>query len=99
MYANQRGCDGGRLYFDGCCCIVQNGKMLQQGAQFGFRDVEVLASEVDLDEVVEKRAQLPLLRDQISTGVVHASLHKVHIDANLAELCSFPSIPAPIEPR
>ena len=28
VYANQRGCDGGRLYYDGCACIAINGKVL-----------------------------------------------------------------------
>ena len=28
---NQQGCDGGRLYFDGCASIAQNGHILAQG--------------------------------------------------------------------
>jgi len=27
LYANQCGCDGSRLYFDGCSLIVANGKV------------------------------------------------------------------------
>ena len=30
LYANQRGCDGGRLYYDGCACVVANGQLLAQ---------------------------------------------------------------------
>eukprot|EP00965_Chrysotila_dentata_P153424 5071557-Pleurochrysis_carterae.AAC.2 len=30
LYANQRGCDGGRLYYDGCALIALNGKVLAQ---------------------------------------------------------------------
>ncbi len=30
LYANQRGCDGGRLYFDGCACIAVNGSLVAQ---------------------------------------------------------------------
>jgi hypothetical protein len=41
MYANQQGCDGGRLYFDGCACIAVNGALVAQGSQFSLRDVEV----------------------------------------------------------
>lgn len=33
MYANQIGCDGGRLYYDGCAMIGVNGEILAQGAQ------------------------------------------------------------------
>lgn len=41
MYANQQGCDGGRLYFDGCACIAVNGHLVAQGSQFSLADVEV----------------------------------------------------------
>lgn len=30
LYANQRGCDGGRLYYDGAACIACNGQLLAQ---------------------------------------------------------------------
>lgn len=30
LYANQRGCDGGRLYFDGCAAVVVNGNLVAQ---------------------------------------------------------------------
>ncbi len=30
LYANQRGCDGGRLYYDGCACIAVNGAFVAQ---------------------------------------------------------------------
>ena len=30
LYANQRGCDGGRLYYDGCACVFVNGEFLAQ---------------------------------------------------------------------
>lgn len=55
LYANQRGCDGGRLYFDGCASVVANGRLLAQGAQFGLQEVEVVTAAVDLDEVVSYR--------------------------------------------
>lgn len=51
MYSNQRGCDGGRLYYDGCACIAVNGKIVAQGKQFDVSDVEVITATVDLDEV------------------------------------------------
>lgn len=55
MYANEKGCDGGRLYFDGCACVALNGSLLAQGAQFGLSDVEVVTATVDLDEVASYR--------------------------------------------
>lgn len=41
LYANQQGCDGGRLYFDGCACVAVNGHLVAQGSQFSIKDVEV----------------------------------------------------------
>ena len=51
LYANQQGCDGGRLYFDGCALIAVNGEVVAQGSQFSARDVEVITATVDLEEV------------------------------------------------
>ena len=51
LYANQQGCDGGRLYFDGCALIAQNGEILAQGSQFSLKDVEVITARVNLDDV------------------------------------------------
>ena len=49
LYANQQGCDGGRLYFDGCALIAQNGDILAQGTQFSLKDVEVVTATVNLE--------------------------------------------------
>uniref|UniRef100_A0A383W8A4 Glutamine-dependent NAD(+) synthetase n=1 Tax=Tetradesmus obliquus TaxID=3088 RepID=A0A383W8A4_TETOB len=46
MYANQQGCDGGRLYYDGCACIAVNGGLVAQGSQFSLGDVEVVTATV-----------------------------------------------------
>lgn len=51
MYSNQRGCDGDRLYYDGCALILNSGNVLAQGSQFSLRDVEVHTAVVDLDEI------------------------------------------------
>lgn len=59
LYANQRGCDGGRLYYDGGALIACNGQVLAQAEQFSVRDVQVVAATVDLDEVRSYRASVP----------------------------------------
>ena len=51
MYANQQGCDGGRLYFDGCSMVFVNGEVVAQGKQFSVADVEVVLADVDIDAV------------------------------------------------
>jgi len=39
LLANQLGCDGDRLYFDGCASIAVNGNCVAQGSQFSIREV------------------------------------------------------------
>src|SRR5690554_3030282 len=51
LYANQQGCDGDRLYYDGCAMIGINGTIVAQGSQFSLKDVEVVTATVDLEEV------------------------------------------------
>ena len=59
LYANQRGCDGGRLYYDGGALIVCNGQVLAQASQFCLDDVEVINATIDLDDVRSYRASIP----------------------------------------
>ncbi|CCK68890.1 glutamine-dependent NAD(+) synthetase KNAG_0B04560 [Huiozyma naganishii CBS 8797] len=58
LYANQRGCDGDRLYYDGSALIAVNGKVVAQGSQFSLKDVEVVTATVDLEEVRSYRAAI-----------------------------------------
>uniref|UniRef100_A0AAR2J1S8 Glutamine-dependent NAD(+) synthetase n=1 Tax=Pygocentrus nattereri TaxID=42514 RepID=A0AAR2J1S8_PYGNA len=39
LFANQKGCDGDRLYYDGCSMIAINGDIVAQGKQFSLDDV------------------------------------------------------------
>jgi NAD+ synthase (glutamine-hydrolysing) len=59
LYANQRGCDGGRLYFDGGAMIVVNGEVVASSSQFSLQDVEVVTADVDLERVRSRRAARP----------------------------------------
>ncbi|KAI8865593.1 carbon-nitrogen hydrolase [Ramicandelaber brevisporus] len=56
LYANQRGCDGDRLYFDGCAMVAVNGDVVAQGSQFGLADVEVVVATFDIEDVRSYRA-------------------------------------------
>ena len=58
LYANQQGCDGGRLYFDGCALIAINGEIVTRGAQFSIEDVEVVTATIDLEEVRSYRGAI-----------------------------------------
>lgn len=56
LYANQQGCDGDRLYYDGCALIAINGEIVAQGSQFSLNDVEVVTATVDLEDVRAARS-------------------------------------------
>jgi NAD+ synthase (glutamine-hydrolysing) len=56
LYANQQGCDGDRLYYDGCAMIAVNGRVVAQGSQFSLTDVEVVTATIDIDDVRAHRA-------------------------------------------
>ncbi|KIK81592.1 hypothetical protein PAXRUDRAFT_35820 [Paxillus rubicundulus Ve08.2h10] len=51
LYANQQGCDGDRLYYDGCAMIAMNGHIIAQGSQFSLNDVEVVTATIDIEDV------------------------------------------------
>lgn len=98
VYANQQGCDGGRLYFDGCASIALNGSLLAQGSQFSLRDVEVVMACVDLDDVVSYRGVISSLREQAS------SIERIPTVRVNFEICSSATnalleVSHPMEPR
>ena len=39
MFSNLRGCDGQRVYFNGCSCVALNGGIVSRGAQYELKDV------------------------------------------------------------
>ncbi|KAL2312430.1 putative glutamine-dependent NAD(+) synthetase [Schizosaccharomyces pombe] len=80
LYSNQRGCDGGRLYYDGSSMIFANGKMLAQGHQFSLKDVEVISATVDVDTVRSYRFQ-PSHGIQ---GVTRPSYERIHVNFSLS---------------
>jgi NAD+ synthase (glutamine-hydrolysing) len=66
MYANQQGCDGNRLYFDGASLIYINGVLVAQATQFSLKDVEVQIAVVDLDDVRSYRGKSSSVQEQSS---------------------------------
>jgi len=57
LYANQQGCDGDRLYYDGCAMIAVNGDIIAQGSQFSLNDVEVVTATIDIEDVRAHRTK------------------------------------------
>ena len=76
MYANQIGCDGGRLYFDGCALICDNGDLLAQGAQFSMEEVEVVTASVDLSRTRSMRGSFMSRCEQVNQGSIKALLRR-----------------------
>uniref|UniRef100_A0A4W3JFF1 Glutamine-dependent NAD(+) synthetase n=1 Tax=Callorhinchus milii TaxID=7868 RepID=A0A4W3JFF1_CALMI len=81
VYANQKGCDGDRLYYDGCPTISANGHLVAQGHQFSLEDVEVITAMLDLEDVRTYRGELP--SRNILAGQVEP-YHRVKIDFALS---------------
>ncbi|KAM4652755.1 glutamine-dependent NAD(+) synthetase [Discoglossus pictus] len=83
VLSNLRGCDGERLYYDGCAMISLNGDIVAQGSQFSLADVEVITATLDLEDVRSFRAH-------ISSRCISAShvtpFHRVHVDFSLSTL-------------
>ena len=91
LYANQQGCDGGRLYFDGCALIAMNGDILAQGAQFSVHDVEVVIATIDLDAIRTYKAATPSRNRQGSNAKV---IPRVKVDFSICGR-GVPSTPIP----
>ncbi|TMW63140.1 hypothetical protein Poli38472_002081 [Pythium oligandrum] len=81
LYANQQGCDGGRLYYDGCALIAVNGEVVAQGTQFSVKDVEVVTATVDLDDVRSYRGSISSRSEQASA--LKTVLPTIHVDFSL----------------
>lgn len=72
LYANQQGCDGGRLYYDGCSSIFLNGSMLAQGKQFSVSDVETITACIDIDDIRSYRAAVMSRSNQAADALTNA---------------------------
>ncbi|SCU98300.1 LAFA_0G16974g1_1 [Lachancea sp. 'fantastica'] len=86
VYANQRGCDGDRLYYDGCALIAVNGNVVAQGSQFCLKDVEVITATVDLEEVRNYRASV--MSRGLQASVSDLRYERIDVDEELAPMTS-----------
>lgn len=56
LFSNLRGCDGQRVYFNGCSMVALNGEIIARAKQFALQDVEVTVATFDLDDIRSWRA-------------------------------------------
>lgn len=100
LYANQQGCDGDRLYYDGCAMIIVNGDIVAQGSQFSLNDVEVVTATVDLEEV---RAYRSSISRGLQAAMSDAKYERIQTPFELSprdEDCDTSKRPSvPIKPR
>lgn len=82
LYSNQKGCDGGRLYFDGCALIAVNGEVVAQGEQFSLQDVEVVTATVNLEDVRSYRGAMVSRSVQASQS---QPIPRIDVDFDLTE--------------
>ncbi|WPK26608.1 hypothetical protein PUMCH_003966 [Australozyma saopauloensis] len=97
VYANQKGCDGDRLYYDGCACIILNGQILAQGQQFSLDDVEVVTATINLNDIRSYRNQKSAA---LQSTASENPYHSVFVDFEMSPpaLVFDPSV-KPTEPR
>lgn len=84
LYANQRGCDGDRLYYDGCALIAVNGKIVAQGSQFSLKDVEVVTATVDLEDVRSYRAAV--MSRSLQAAATDVRYKRIEVPTELARM-------------
>ncbi|XP_037102571.1 glutamine-dependent NAD(+) synthetase isoform X2 [Syngnathus acus] len=80
LYANQRGCDGDRLYYDGCAMVVVNGGIVAHGAQFSLTEVEVITATLDLEDVRCYRGE----SCQLQLGSEFKPCYRIKVDFSLS---------------
>jgi len=93
LYANQKGCDGGRLYYDGSCMVWCNGSLLAQGSQFGALDeVEVVTAVANLSDVRAFRSNFLARSFQASSS---PSIPRVEVPCSIVHPNALGLIPSP----
>uniref|UniRef100_A0A8C7W8K7 Glutamine-dependent NAD(+) synthetase n=1 Tax=Oncorhynchus mykiss TaxID=8022 RepID=A0A8C7W8K7_ONCMY len=81
MFANQKGCDGDRLYYDGCATVAINGDIVAQGRQFSLDDVEVVTAILDLEDVRSYKGE----HCHPHVEYEHKPCHRVKVDFSLSD--------------
>ena len=50
-FSNLRGCDGERVYWNGCSMIGLNGHIVSRTAQYSIQQVEIATATIDLEDI------------------------------------------------
>ena len=90
LYANQSGCDGNRLLFDGNGMIYMNGKLQALGDNCTFQEVEVLTATLNLNEVRSFRASN--VSHQLQADKRKVKLNRIKVDFELTKNLGAPAV-------
>jgi len=80
LYANHRGCDGGRVYYDGMSSIAQNENLYAQVNQFDIEDTVTANAVLDLRHSTNYRGKISSLCLQ---STIVGDIPSVRFGANL----------------
>ncbi|XP_004927820.1 glutamine-dependent NAD(+) synthetase [Bombyx mori] len=82
LFSNLRGCDGQRIYFNGCSCVAVNGEIVSRGQQFGLIDVEVTTATIDLEDIRSYRAKN---RSRCHLAASNKPFPRIFVDVSLSD--------------
>ncbi|GLH10757.1 hypothetical protein R5R35_012406 [Gryllus longicercus] len=82
MFSNLRGCDGQRVYFNGCSCIAVNGHITNRGKQFSLAEVEVVVATIDLEDI---RTYRNAIRSRSHLAAESPSFPRINVDFSISE--------------
>ena len=82
MFSNLRGCDGERVYFNGCSSITVNGDIVARTAQYSVEEVELAAATIDLEQIRSYRNMVRSRSLRAASGVRYP---RVELDFALSE--------------
>lgn len=92
MFSNLRGCDGERVYYQGCSSIAINGDFVAVAKQFALQEVEVTVATLDLEDV---RAYRNLVRSRALKAAQSDSYPRVVVDFSLSRTADVAVQPTP----
>lgn len=82
LFSNLRGCDGARVFFNGCSAIALNGDIISRGKQFSLADVEVTVATVDLEDI---RSYRMALRSRSNLAAQAPVYPRINVDFELSK--------------
>ncbi|XP_076311459.1 NAD synthetase isoform X2 [Tachypleus tridentatus] len=81
LFSNLRGCDGERVYYQGCSHIAINGDIVVRTKQFGLEEVEVATAVLDLEDV---RMYRNSIRSRTLMGAMSESYPRIKVEFSLS---------------